>query len=97
MEMSLLPRHPWVVVGSIGELLLLVWWLGVFPALLSPDSVTYTYGITHGDWYLGGSITYDALEWLSLAVTGSVAPLCVTRAPPKCSMVTARPVRSAIR
>jgi len=73
--MSLPRRHPWLVVACIGELLLLVWWLGVFPALLSPDSVAYTYGITHGNWYLGGSVTYDALEWLSLAVTGSVAPL----------------------
>jgi len=71
----MLRRRPWFAVAGACECALIVWWLGVFPTLVSPDSVDYTRGIMHGYWYLGGSVFYDALEWLSLAASSSVVPL----------------------
>lgn len=68
-------RHVWTSVWAACTAALVAWWLGTYPALLSPDSASYTWQITHSHWYLGGSVVYDALQWLSMQLTGSVAAL----------------------
>jgi hypothetical protein len=70
-----LRRHPALAAWAACELLLVLWWLAVYPGLLSPDSVAYTQAVTTHGWSTNGSITYDVLEWLSLQATGSIALL----------------------
>ncbi|MFC1417057.1 hypothetical protein [Streptacidiphilus cavernicola] len=57
------------------QAVLLVHWAAFYPALYSPDSFTYVWQVSTGNWVSDHSIAYDALIWLSLKGTGSVAVL----------------------
>lgn len=57
------------------QLLHMFWWLTLFPAGLSYDSVSYVWQVTTGHWSTNHSVTYSALVWLSLQLTGGVAAL----------------------
>jgi len=58
---------------ATAQLVLLGWWLGFHPGLMSPDSVTYVAHVTTGPWVAGQSVVYDALLGLSLRVTGDLS------------------------
>ncbi|MFI0896893.1 DUF6020 family protein [Streptomyces sp. NPDC020983] len=64
-----------VAVYAACQAVLLLWWAAFYPARASADSVTYTYEVTAGPWRSDHSVAYDALEWLSLHLTGGVAAL----------------------
>ena len=55
--------------------LFLVHWAAFWPALYSPDSFTYVWQVSTGNWVSDHSIAYDALVWLSLQGTGNLAVL----------------------
>ena len=57
------------------QALFLVHWAAFYPALLSPDSVTYVWQVSTGNWWSDHSVAYDGLVWLSLQATGNVAAL----------------------
>ena len=52
-----------------------LWWAAFYPGLMSLDSVVYTWQATTGHWRSDHSVLYDVLVWLSLNVTGDLAPL----------------------
>ncbi|WP_031514495.1 DUF6020 family protein [Streptomyces sp. NRRL F-5123] len=64
-----------VAVYAGCQAVLLLWWAAFYPARTSADSVTYTYEVTDGPWRSDHSVAYDALDWLSLHLTGGVAAL----------------------
>ncbi|MHA6758070.1 hypothetical protein [Streptacidiphilus sp. PAMC 29251] len=52
--------------------LFLVHWAAFWPALYSPDSFTYVWQVSTGNWVSDHSIAYDSLVWLSLQGTGNL-------------------------
>lgn len=64
------------VVAEIG---FLFYWLAFYPALLSYDSVAYTWQVTTDHWSTNHSILYNALLWLSLRASGGVALLTLAQ------------------
>ncbi len=67
-------RMPLAVFGW-AQLILLVWWAGQWPGLLSRDSVRYVLHVTTGPWTADHSVPYDAAVLAVLTTTHSVAPL----------------------
>lgn len=61
------------------ELGFLFYWFAFYPALLSYDSVAYTWQVTTDHWSTNHSIVYNALVWLSLRVSGGVALLTLAQ------------------
>ena len=57
------------------QAVLLVHWAAFWPGLYSPDSFTYVWQVSTGNWVSDHSIAYDSLVWLSLQCTGNLAPL----------------------
>lgn len=64
-------RMPLVVYVE-AQIVLLLWWAGQRPGLLSPDSVRYVIHVTTGPWTADHSVLYDAAVLLSLKVAHSV-------------------------
>ena len=64
-----------VSVFVLCQAVLLVHWAAFYPALFSPDSFTYVWQVSTGNWVSDHSIAYDSLIWLSLKATGNVAAL----------------------
>jgi hypothetical protein len=67
-------RRPWVLF-AMAALPLLLWWLAYFPGLVSPDSAGYTIQAVQGRISADYSVTYTAFLWVSLQLTGGIAPL----------------------
>ena len=61
------------------ELVLLVWWAGERPGLLSPDSVRYVRNVTVGPWTADHSVLYDTAVLGSLTVTRGVGLLTLVQ------------------
>lgn len=57
------------------QLVLLAWWAGQWPGLLSPDSIRYILHVTTGPWTADHSVVYDSLVLLSLTLTHNIALL----------------------
>lgn len=55
--------------------MLLGWWAGQWPGLLSPDSVRYVIHVTGGPWTADHSVLYDSSVLASLKLTRNVALL----------------------
>jgi hypothetical protein len=62
------------------QVVLSFWWAAYYPGPLTYDSVTYVIHVTTGPWVNNHSVTYDALVWLSLHLTGGVAALSLAQA-----------------
>jgi hypothetical protein len=62
------------------QIILFFWWAAYYPGPLTYDSVTYVIHVTTGPWVNNHSVTYDALVWLSLHLTGGVAALSLAQA-----------------
>ena len=62
---------PIAVFGWV-QLLLLGWWAGQWPGLLSADSVRYVIHVTGGPWTADHSVLYDAAVLASIKLTGNV-------------------------
>ena len=56
-------------------LVLLIWWAGQWPGLLSPDSIRYVIHVTSGPWTADHSVLYDSGVLGSLKLTKSVGLL----------------------
>lgn len=54
---------------------LLIWWAGQWPGLLSPDSIRYVIHVTSGPWTADHSVLYDSGVLGSLKLTKSVGLL----------------------
>jgi hypothetical protein len=68
----------WVIPGLVFawvQLILLGWWAGQWPGLLSADSVRYVIHVTGGPWTADHSVLYDSLVLASLKLTRNVALL----------------------
>lgn len=61
------------------ELVLLLWWAGERPGLLSPDSVRYIRSVTVGPWTADHSVLYDTAVLASLAVQRGVGLLTLAQ------------------
>jgi hypothetical protein len=68
-------RRLGVSVFLLCQALLLVHWAAFWPGLYSPDSFTYVWQVSTGNWVSDHSIAYDSLVWLSLVCTGNLASL----------------------
>lgn len=60
---------------GIAQVSLLFWWIAYHPGLVSPDSLNYIWQSTTGNWNTHHPISYTALVWLSLQLTGGVGAL----------------------
>jgi len=69
---------PLVVFGWV-QLVLLAWWAGQWPGLLSPDSVRYLIHVTGGPWTADHSVLYDSAVLASLKLTRNVALLTLVQ------------------
>ncbi|GAA3185638.1 hypothetical protein [Nonomuraea roseoviolacea] len=54
------------------QAVLVGWWLAYYPGLFSRDSVLYLSHTMVGPWVSDHSVTYDALLWLSVRLTGDI-------------------------
>lgn len=75
---ALRPQPSWrlpLVVFLWAQLVLLLWWAGAWPGLLSPDSTRYIIHVTTGPWTADHSVLYDAFVLWSLDLTRNVALL----------------------
>lgn len=75
---SKIPRLGWTVYGAT-QVVLLAWWVGFYPGLMSYDSVMYIWQATTSHWSTSHSVAYNALLWLSLQASGEVAPLTLAQ------------------
>ncbi|MHA6760488.1 hypothetical protein [Streptacidiphilus sp. PAMC 29251] len=66
------PQRLALTVLVLCQALFLVHWAAFWPALYSPDSFTYVWQVTTGNWVSDHSIAYDSLVWLSLKGTGNL-------------------------
>ncbi|GAA0926670.1 hypothetical protein [Nonomuraea longicatena] len=57
------------------QLVLLAWWVGLYPGLFSRDSVLYLSHTMAGPWVSDHSVLYDSLLWLSVTWTGDIGAL----------------------
>ncbi|HEX8094621.1 DUF6020 family protein [Jatrophihabitans sp.] len=64
-----------IAVFGWAQLVLLGWWAGQWPGLLSADSVRYIIHVTGGTWTADHSVLYDSAVLASLNLTGNVALL----------------------
>lgn len=64
-----------LLVFAWAQLVLLVWWAGQYPGLLSADSVRYVIHVTDGPWVSDHSVLYDTIVLASLKLTHSVGLL----------------------
>src|SRR4051794_9463536 len=67
------PPEPGILLFSVSFLILLLWWIALYPALFSPDSIAYTVQVTRGPWTTDYSVLYNSILWLSLKITGGPA------------------------
>ena len=67
-------RMPLLVFGWV-QIVLLIWWAGEYPGLLSADSVRYVIHVTDGPWVSDHSVLYDTSVLGSLKLTHSVGLL----------------------
>jgi hypothetical protein len=65
--------------AQLCELVLLVWWAGYHPGLMSYDSIDYSWEVTTGHWVDDHSIAYDGAVWLTLVLTGGYGPLTLVQ------------------
>ncbi|MDQ1740159.1 MAG: hypothetical protein QOE53_1811 [Pseudonocardiales bacterium] len=68
----------WVIPGIVfgwAQLVLLGWWAGQWPGLLSPDSVRYVIHVTTGPWNADHSVLYDSAVLASITLTRNIALL----------------------
>ena len=65
------PPEPGVLLFAVSFVILLLWWIAFYPALFSPDSISYTLQVTRGPWSTDYSVLYNAVLWLSLKITGN--------------------------
>jgi hypothetical protein len=71
-------RPGWVLPAAVfgwAQLVLLGWWAGQWPGLLSADSVRYIIHVTTGPWNADHSVLYDSAVLASLTLTRNVALL----------------------
>ena len=68
-----------VIVFGWAQLVLLGWWAGQWPGLLSPDSVRYVIHVTTGPWTADHSVLYDSAVLASLSLTRNVALLTLAQ------------------
>lgn len=67
-------RLPLLVFGW-AQLVLLAWWAGQYPGLMSPDSTRYVIHVTSGPWTADHSVLYDSFVLASLKLVGNLALL----------------------
>ncbi|MGI5213524.1 hypothetical protein [Plantactinospora sp. CA-290183] len=71
-----------VVAGTtyaLAQAVLLFWWAARYPGLFSPDSLDHVWQATTGDWNTHHPISYTALVWLSIHLTGGVGALTLAQ------------------
>jgi hypothetical protein len=72
----------WVIPVAVfgwAQLVLLGWWAGQWPGLLSADSVRYVIHVTGGPWTADHSVLYDSAVLASLKLTDNVALLTLAQ------------------
>ena len=69
------PSRLGLVTYLLAQLVLLFWWMAYYPALFTPDSLNYIAQSTTSNWNTHHPISYTALVWLSLQLTGGVGAL----------------------
>lgn len=68
-----------LVTYVVAQAVLLFWWVAYHPGLFSPDSLGYIWQSTTGNWNTHHPISYTALVWSSLQLTGGVGALTLTQ------------------
>lgn len=70
------------------EVVLLLWWAGTWPGLLSIDSRRYVIHVTTGPWVADHSVLYDSMILASLKLSGNVALLTFVQATAAAALLT---------
>ena len=68
-----------IAVYGWAQLVLLGWWAGQWPGLLSADSVRYVIHVTRGPWTADHSVLYDSAVLASLKLTDNVGLLILVQ------------------
>ncbi|MEV1286436.1 DUF6020 family protein [Micromonospora sp. NPDC049679] len=68
-----------LITYGLAQAGLLFWWVAYHPGLFSPDSLSYIWQSTTGNWNTHHPISYTALVWLSLQLTGGLAALTLAQ------------------
>lgn len=68
-----------LIVYLWAQVVLLFWWVGDWPGLLSPDSISYVLHVTVGPWTADHSVVYDSAVLASLNLTDNVALLTLVQ------------------
>lgn len=68
-----------IIVYVWAQIVLLGWWAGDWPGLLSPDSISYVIHVTIGPWTADHSVVYDSAVLASLKLTDNVALLTLVQ------------------
>lgn len=74
-NLDIAPRRLSLTTFAWAQVVLLAWWAGVWPGLISPDSRRYVIHVTTGPWTADHSVLYDSLVLASLKVSGNLALL----------------------
>lgn len=68
-----------VVTYLLAQAVLAFWWVARYPGLFSPDSLDHVWQATSGNWNTHHPITYTALVWLSVRLTGGIGALTLAQ------------------
>ena len=68
-----------VLVFLWNQVVLVLWWVGQWPGLLSADSVRYLIHVTAGPWTADHSVLYDSFVLASLDLSRNVALLTLAQ------------------
>ncbi|MDG4785410.1 hypothetical protein O7626_05590 [Micromonospora sp. WMMD1102] len=68
-----------VLTFGLAQAVLLFWWAARYPGLFSPDSLDHVWQATTGNWNTHHPISYTALVWLSVELTGGIGALTLAQ------------------
>ncbi|MFY1690551.1 DUF6020 family protein [Plantactinospora sp. WMMB782] len=68
-----------VLTFGLTQAVLLFWWAARYPGLFSPDSLDHVWQATTGNWNTHHPISYTALVWLSVKLTGGIGALTLAQ------------------
>ncbi|AVT32296.1 hypothetical protein C6361_25760 [Plantactinospora sp. BC1] len=73
------PTRLGVLTFGLAQAVLLFWWAARYPGLFSPDSLDHVWQATTGNWNTHHPVSYTALVWLSVRLTGGIGALTLAQ------------------
>ncbi|GIG86355.1 hypothetical protein [Plantactinospora endophytica] len=73
------PSRLGVLTFALVQAVLLFWWAARYPGLFSPDSLDHVRQAVIGPWNTHHPVSYTALVWLSVRLTGGIGALTLVQ------------------